>query len=180
MLNKIINRFMKVMRFFLLTLIRLLEVIGNLLPETEFGCKCRGALIRPFLGACGRNFQIAIGAKLEFKENIYIGDNVYIGHGAWVSGLRGGVELDDEVMLGPYVKMVSSNHTKVDGSYRFGPGIGERIKLGKGSWIAAGVIITAGAEIGEGSLVAAGAVVTKSSPAHAVLQGIPAKVKVLK
>ena len=155
---------------------RLLEIIGQFLPENVIGCKFRGMLLRPFLKQCGKNFQMGIGAKLEHPQNIIIGENVYIGHGSWVSGLRGGVELADEVLIGPYVTMVSSNHTFVNGSSRFGPGDRGQITVGRGTWLAAGCTLVAGANVGAGCLIAAGAVVTKDIPDGKVAGGIPAKV----
>ena len=136
----------------------------------------RGFIYRPFLFKCGKNFQVGIGAKLEHLKNIEVGDNVYIGHGCWISGVRGGIKFHNEVMLGPYVKMVSSNHTIINNSFRFGPGIGKPIEIGKGTWIASNAVITAGVTIGECCLVSAGSVVTKSFDSFSVLGGVPAKI----
>lgn len=157
-------------------LFRILEVTFQIFPASAWGCKIRGLLYKPFLKKCGKNFQVAIGAKLEHLKNIEIGDDVYIGHGSWISGIRGGIIFSDEVMLGPAVKMVSSNHTSIRGSYRFGPGIGKQIKIGKGTWIAANVVITAGVEVGEGCLIAAGAVLTNNFESNSVIGGIPARI----
>ena len=88
---------------------RWLELFTNIFPEDSTGCKIRGALYKPFLKKCGKNFQVGIGAKLEHLSSIEIGDDVYIGHGCWLSGLRGGIELKDQAMLGPFVVIVSSN-----------------------------------------------------------------------
>ncbi|WP_111672224.1 acyltransferase [Algoriphagus litoralis] len=157
------------------TLFRILEISSQVFPSSAWGCNIRGWVYKPFLRKCGNNFQVALGAKLEHCRNIEVGNDVYIGHGCWISGVRGGIIFGDEVMLGPGVKMVSSNHTPVNGSYRFGPGIGKEIKIGKGTWIAANAVITAGVYIGDGCLVAAGAVVTKSFDSNSVIAGIPAK-----
>lgn len=156
-------------------IIRILELIGQCFPEDTRGCKIRGLIYRPFLKKCGRNFQVGLGAKLEHPGNIVVGNDVYIGHGCWISGIRGGIILEDEVMLGPFVKMVSSNHTKLNNSYRFGPGIPGKIRIGRGSWIAANAVLTAGVAIGECCLIAAGSVVTKNQEAFTIVGGVPAK-----
>jgi len=155
---------------------RLLEVFGQLLPSTTWGCKVRGYFYRPFMKACGKNFQVALQAKLECMQGIEVGDNVYIGPGCWVCGLRGGITLEDEVMLGPMISMVSSNHTFNDGSARFAPSIGKPIVIGAGTWIAGGVSVTAGVIVGRSCLLAAGAVVTKDVPDFSIAAGVPAKV----
>ncbi len=154
--------------------LRLIEIVGQVFPENSNGCAIRGLLYKPFLKSTGRNLQIGLNVKLEHLNNITIGNDVYIGHGSWISGLRGGIILEDEVMIGPYVKMVSSNHTFENGSARFAPGIGGEIKIGYGTWIASGVTITAGVEVGRGSLLAASTVVTKNIPEDSIAAGIPA------
>lgn len=156
--------------------LRFLELLGQCFPENTWGCKIRGALYRPFLKRCGRDFQVALHAKLEHPGGIEVGHHVYIGHGAWLSGLRGGIVLHDEVMTGPFVSMVSSNHTFHDGSARFGKGKGGAIEIGAGTWVAAGVTVTAGVTVGKACLLAAGAVITKDVPEGAIAAGVPAKV----
>ena len=118
-------------RFLTGILLRLLELLGEVFPESDMGCRIRGAIHRPFLKSCGKNFQVALHAKLEHRRGIEVGDDVYIGHGSWLSGLRGGLVLHDQVMLGPYVTMVSSNHTFRDGSARFAPSETGRIEIGR-------------------------------------------------
>ena len=154
---------------------RMLELLGQVFPESEIGCRIRGFIYRPFLKRVGKNFQVALYAKIEHPEGIVVGDNVYVGHGSWLSGLRGGIILADEVMLGPFVTMVSSNHTMENRSFRFGPGVGAEIRVGFGTWIAAGATIIAGTTIGDSCLIAAGAVVNQDIPANSIAAGIPAK-----
>ena len=163
--------------FLLKCLYRIILLLGNIFPENSTGCRIRGLIYKPLLKKCGKDFQVAIGVKLEHLYNIEVGNHVYIGCDTWVSGVRGGVKLEDEVMIGPKVCIVSSNHTSKDGSYRFGPGIGKPIVVGKGTWIASNVTITAGVILGNNCLVAAGAVVkTGLYPDNCVLGGIPAKI----
>ena len=49
------------------------------------------------------------------------------------------------------------------------------ITIGRGSWLAAGVTVTAGVKIGKANLVCANAVVTKSTPDYAIMAGVPAR-----
>ena len=156
---------------------RFLEIFGNIFPEDSYGCKFRGYLYRPFFKKCGRNLQVGLNVKFEHLKNIQFGCDVYIGHGSWISGLRGGIVFEDEVMLGPYVKIVSSNHRFNNrGSARFKQGVGELIHIGYGTWIASGVTITSGVRIGKCCLIGAGSVVTKSFDESLVIGGVPAKV----
>ncbi|ATP57963.1 hypothetical protein CPT03_16585 [Pedobacter ginsengisoli] len=156
--------------------LRFIELFGQLFPENSYGCMIRGFLYRPFLKQCGSNFQVGLQVKLEHLNNINIGNDVYIGHGSWISGLRGGVTLEDQVLIGPYVRIISSNHTFKDGSARFAPGVGEAIIVGFGSWIASGVTITSGVKIGKSCLLAASSVITKNIEEDSIVVGIPGRI----
>ena len=150
-------------------------VITNLLPDNVIFLRLRGYLVRSFLGSCGSNFRLGRNITLYNPINIHIGSDVYIAYGCWfMAGEE--IRIDDSVMFGPYCVVVSSEHTKKDGSYRFGIPRTETIKIGLGSWIGAKVVITAGTNIGKGVLVAAAAVVKGDIPDSVVIGGIPARI----
>jgi len=165
----------KELRFIGASLFRILYLLGQLFPSDTNGCRIRGLIYKPFLKKCGRNFQVGIGAKLENLNGLEFGDNVYIGPDCWICGIRGGIVFEDEVMLGPKICMVSSNHSILNESFRFGPGIGKKIVIGRGTWIGANASIMAGVTIGRCSLVAAGAVVTKDFEPFSIVGGVPAR-----
>lgn len=150
---------------------RLREVF---IPNNKFGDRKRGRLMEPFLMGCGSNFKMAAHSLIYSPEGCRIGNNVYIGFNSYLGS--GEIELEDEVLIGPYVSITPSNHTADSGSFRFGKPIPEKIVIGKGSWIAGHCCILAGVEIGEGSLVAAGAIVTKSVPPRSIVAGVPARI----
>jgi len=156
--------------------LRILEILGQIFPATAWGCKARGLFYKPFLKKCGCNFQVALLAKLECLDNIEVGDDVYIGHGSWVNGVRGGIVFGNEVMLGPFVQVISSNHRFNNGSARFAAGKGRPIVINNGTWIAGGVHVLAGVTVGHSCLLAAGAVVTKDVPDCSVVAGVPARI----
>jgi acetyltransferase-like isoleucine patch superfamily enzyme len=79
-------------------------------------------------------------------------------------------------MFGPYVVLASRNHGFKDGSVRFGGAHSAPVRIGKGSWVGAHAVITAGVIIGKGNLIGANAVVTKDTPDNVFVGGIPAKV----
>ncbi len=145
------------------------------LPDLWPILKLRGWLVRPCFKSCGRNFQIASGVRINFTTRLSIGDNTYIASGCWIHAM-GTVVLGDEVMLGPYTAISSGNHTKLDGSYRFGPRTSAPVVIGRGSWTAAHTTITCGVTIGEGVVIAAGGVVNKDIEDHCVAGGVPARV----
>jgi maltose O-acetyltransferase len=146
-----------------------------LLPDFTPVMRFRGLLVRACFKRCGRNFQIASSAMVIHPSQVTIGDDVYVGYGVWIQGM-GGVTLEDEVMLGPYAVLASRNHTRNAESYRFGTGVTAPIRIERGAWLGAHVVVSAGANVGRGALCAAGAIVTKDVPAHTVVGGVPARV----
>lgn len=102
-----------------------------------------------------------------------IGKDVFINHGCSFLDL-GGITIEDNVLIGPQVKLVTENHP-LDPAQRQGL-IGKPILIKKNAWIGAGATILPGVTLGENSVVAAGAVVSKNVPANTVVGGIPAKI----
>jgi acetyltransferase-like isoleucine patch superfamily enzyme len=81
-------------------------------------------------------------------------------------------------MFGPYVVVTSGKHTKINGSYRFGPEESAPITIGSGSWIGSHTTITCGASIGKSCVIGCNAAVTRGSiPDNALAVGVPAVVK---
>jgi len=135
----------------------------------------RGKFFSCFIRKCGKGFALGRHVTLLATDRLVIGDNVYLAKGTWLNAF-GSVEIEDEVMTGPYAVIASSNHGFKDGSCRFGGTHPAPVKIGRGTWIAAHAVITAGVTIGPGNLIGANAVVTKNTPAHVFVAGVPAKV----
>lgn len=85
----------------------------------------------------------------------------------------GGIELEDNVLIGPEVKILSVNHP-LDPKNRRGV-ILKSVKIRRNAWIGAGVTVCPGVTIGENSVIGAGSVVTKDVPSNTVYAGVPAK-----
>jgi acetyltransferase-like isoleucine patch superfamily enzyme len=109
----------------------------------------------------------------NFGKHTTIGKNVFINHGCSFLDL-GGITIEDNVLIGPQVKLVTENHP-VDPSNRKSLDL-KSIHIGKNVWLGAGAIILPGVTVGENSIVAAGAVVTKDVPSNTIVGGVPAKV----
>lgn len=154
--------------------IHIIMLITSLFPDSTPILKVRGKLLSPFFKKTGANFQVCRGVTITNTHNITIGDNVFIGFNSWINGV-GLVEIQDEVMIGPFVSMSTSTHQFKDNSVRFGGYLFEKIVIEKGSWIAAHSVITAGCRVSKGTLVAAGSVVNKTFPDYSIIGGVPAK-----
>ncbi len=107
-------------------------------------------------------------------ENIRVGRNVFINQNCTMYDL-GGIDIADEVMIGPNVSIITSGHP-IEPSQRRAFVIAKPIVIERNVWIAAGVTIIGGVTVGENSVVAAGSVVTHDVPPNTLVGGNPARV----
>lgn len=107
-------------------------------------------------------------------ENTRIGLNVFINQNCTMYDL-GGIDIADDVMIGPNVSLITSGHP-IEPSQRRAGVTASPIVIERNVWIAANVTIIGGVTIGENSVVAAGSVVTKDVPANTLAGGNPARV----
>jgi acetyltransferase-like isoleucine patch superfamily enzyme len=108
----------------------------------------------------------------NFGRFIQLGKNVFINHACSFLDM-GGITIEDEVLIGPRVNLVTENHPLNPGDRR--ALICKPITIKRNAWIGAAATILPGVTIGENAVVAAGAVVSKDVPANTVVGGIPAK-----
>jgi acetyltransferase-like isoleucine patch superfamily enzyme len=145
------------------------------LPDLRPVLRVRGFLLRPAFKKCGPNFQIARRVTINFPSRLEIGRDVYIATGCWLHAW-GEIVLEDEVQLGPFAVLVTGDHGRADGSYRFGGSVLAPIRLCRGSWVAAHGTVTKGVTIGSGTLLAANSVATCDIPESVVAGGVPARI----
>jgi len=113
-------------------------------------------------------FYTAHGTELRVGRNVFINQNCTIYD-------LGGVDIGDDVLIGPNVSIITSGHP-LDPSQRRAGVTAAPIVIERNVWIAAGATIIGGVTLGENSVVAAGAVVTKNVPPNSLVAGVPAKV----
>ncbi len=109
----------------------------------------------------------------NFGRSIKIGKHVFVNHACSFLDM-GGITLEDHVLIGPKVNLITENHP-LDPIDRRGM-LCKPIVIKQNAWVGAGATILPGVTIGENSVVAAGAVVSKDVPANTVVAGIPAKI----
>ncbi|MFC4097471.1 DapH/DapD/GlmU-related protein [Euzebyella saccharophila] len=106
-------------------------------------------------------------------RNITLGKNVFVNHACSFLDL-GGIEIEDDVMIGPRVNITSENHpVTIQDRKTLVP---KKVVIKKNAWIGAGATLLPGVTIGKNSVVAAAALVNKDVPANTVVAGVPAKV----
>lgn len=124
----------------------------------------------------GTNLNIERKADFGMGNNIVIGDNSGLGINCEV---RGPLEIGANVMMGPDVRIITAKHetSRTDiPMCQQGHLPKQKVTIGDDVWIGSSVIILPGLKIGKGSIIGAGAVVTKDVAEYAVVAGVPAKV----
>ncbi|MGI5892991.1 MAG: acyltransferase [Candidatus Merdivicinus sp.] len=129
-----------------------------------------------FLGFGGREIRIAPGAIVRVRHPEKIGRNIFIGLYDYING---DVAIGNNTLIGPHCSITAGNH-KFDPetgwfSGRTEPDGDESVEIGEGSWLASGVMVTAGVKIGRKNLICANSVVTKNTPDYAIMAGTPAR-----
>lgn len=86
---------------------------------------------------------------------------------------RGGITLEDGVLIGPQVRLITENHAEE-------PHLRQHVRsqpilIRRNAWLGAGVTVLPGVTIGENAIVGAGSVVTKDVSDNAIVAGVPAR-----
>lgn len=167
------NKYLRLLRYDLP--LHFVLLLTNWLPDNTPFLALRGWLAHFFLGSCGKNLRLGRNISVYNPSMIHFGDDIYIAYGCIFIGVEV-IRVEDEVIFGPYCIIVSGNHTKKNGSFRYGQAIDSPIRVGKGSWIGAHVTIIAGVDLGPGCLIAANSsVLTEAIPPNTMIAGNPAK-----
>lgn len=144
----------------------------------SYGFLLRAGVLRPAFGRCGPRVRIHEGARFRNVHKILLGDNVTIGVDNFLQA-AGGITIGDHTLLGPGVKVWTTNHVFADpdrpirdqgAEYR-------EIVIGGDVWIGSNAFLMPGVELGDGCIVSAGSVVgAKKYPPYSILMGNPARV----
>lgn len=119
----------------------------------------------------GENSHIIAPIAGAAFDRMKIGNNVFINSNSLLMA-RGGITIEDDVMLAANVQLLSNNHDEYDRQVL----LCKPIHIKKGAWIGAGASILPGVTIGKHAIVGAGAIVTKDVSDYEVAVGIPAKI----
>ena len=149
----------------------------NWLPDNVIFLRLRGYLASFFLSGSPENLRIGRNITFYNPEKIFVGNNVYIAQGNWFCAGET-IKIEDEVLFGPNSIIVSTNHSRKNGSFRYGPSKDKKIIIKKGSWIGGNCSILAGSEIGRGTVISANSVTYNSIPDNS--KYINGKIHILK
>ncbi len=129
-------------------------------------------LMNEILNKKVQNITVFTPLYINYGKHINIGKNVFINFDCTFLAL-GGITIDDGVLIGPKVSLITENHP-LSPKERNGL-MGNPIHIKRNAWIGANVTILPGVVVGENAVIAAGAVVSKNVPDNTVFGGVPAK-----
>lgn len=137
-------------------------------PMTE---EYREILDELFEGRIPKTSMITAPMQIDMAKLVTVGNHVFINHSLTIMA-RGGVIIEDGVMIGPGAYLLTANHDLIDHSVL----LCSPIHIKEHAWIGADAKILAGVTVGAHAVVAAGAIVTKDVPEWTIVGGCPAKV----
>jgi maltose O-acetyltransferase len=133
-----------------------------------------GPALRLLLAQVGDNVRIEAPFYCAYGINIELGDNVFLNAGCTILDTAR-VRIGSSSLLGPNVQIYCAEHHKDAVLRSAGLEIARPVEIGERVWIGGGAIILAGVSIGDGAIVGAGSVVTRNVLAGATVVGNPAR-----
>lgn len=122
-------------------------------------------------GGLDETSTIAAPMQIDRGHDFHLGKRVFINHHLTAMAI-GQITIEDDVMIGPDVSLLTANHDTKDHFVL----LTAPIRIRRNAWIGAKAIILPGVTVGQNAIVAAGAVVTKDVEANTVVAGNPARV----
>ena len=149
----------------------------------------RNWLLRHLIGKMdGPAFAVQIPFHISFGNRTHIGVNFFANNGCIIYD-HGGVEIGNNVMLGPNVIITTISHpmdAKERSIYHYKDSFEPKkrantesnapITIGDNVWIAAGAIVCPGVTIGKNTVIGAGSIVTRDIPESVFACGVPCRI----
>ena len=127
-------------------------------------------------------YNRSVAWPVHFTSTVVVPSRIKIGQNVAMSFMvsghcyyqaANGIEIGDDTIWAPGVKMISANHDPQNLDRHLPD---EPIRIGCKCWIGANAILLPGVQLGDRVVVGAGAVVTKSFPVGSVIVGNPAHI----
>ncbi|MBL7875056.1 MAG: acyltransferase [Cyclobacteriaceae bacterium] len=123
--------------------------------------------------------EVRVWSTIE-RTKLYTGKNgtLRVGKNSRLNGVhidaRELVQIGDNVRIAPYTIILDSDFHDIKD--HFADGLSKPVIIEDNVWLATRCTILKGVRIGKGSVVAAGSIVTKDVPPNCIVAGIPAQV----
>ena len=137
----------------------------------------RRIILKLVIGKYPSTSYIDYKVYIRYPKKVIIGEHSTINRGTALFGSyynkQTEIRIGNNVAIGPYCTFYSAGH---DYQYLNLPDTAESIVVEDNVWIGGRSIILPGVKIGEGSIIGAGSLVTKNIESWSVAVGSPAKV----
>ncbi|GGU74529.1 colanic acid biosynthesis acetyltransferase WcaF [Streptomyces filipinensis] len=114
----------------------------------------RPPLLRAFGARVGRGVLIRHGVRVHWPWKLEIGDDAWLGEGAWIINLEP-VSIGHDCCVSQDALLCTGSHLRRSPTFEFDNG---PVRLEPGSWVAARAVVLRGVTVGRGAVVGAGAV----------------------
>lgn len=128
------------------------------------------SLLRLFGAKVGSGLVIKPHVSIKYPWKLSIGNNVWIGEGAWIDNLAQ-VTLKDNSCISQGAMLLCGNHNYKKSTFDLIVG---EITLDEGAWVGAQTVVCPGVKLGSHSLLAVGSVATGNLEPYSIYQGNPA------
>lgn len=141
-------------------------------------------IIKNSFARCGNNVTVPQYCSFSGIDHIFVGSDVSFGEHTTILTTKANVYLENHIMFGPGVTIVSGNH-RINVLGKYMSEIADSMKedtddqdicIKNDVWIGCNAVILKGVTIGECAVIAAGSIVSKDVPPYAVVGGSPARV----
>ncbi len=160
--------------FFTYLLLKILDLMG----WGAFVARIRASILKLFGFKFGKNVKIMTGMTIhKFSDDILIGDNTFINKNVYFDSGNGIINIGKCCDIGFNTVFACSRH-ELASNYisRRKSEPSKSIVIEDFVWIGCNVILLGGIKVGKGSVVAAGSVVTTDIPPGLLAAGIPARI----
>ena len=155
----------------------LISFLWRLLPPSRC-LNLKAATLRWAGATVGNNVQIMSSAKFLGDYELIIGDNVFIGHEALISGSAGSkVILENNCKVASRAIIATGYHIySAKGPCVSGKGLAADVIIREGALVGTMAMVLPGKTLGKMSHVAACALLTHDTPDYVRVAGIPARI----
>lgn len=142
-----------------------LLVSGLLVTRWWCPARLRVRLLRAFGAEIGHNVLIRHNVRVHWPWKLAIGDNSWVGDGAWILNLEP-VRIGSDVCISQDVLLCTGSHDRRSPTFEFD---NAPIHVDDGAWVALRATVLRGVRIGRDAVVGATALVTRDVPAGALV-----------